>query len=71
MNLSLFKIKSFIPFIILTFINVVVDIAHKITIQNTIIKIYDGETLIVLSAIINSLMLIPFVLFFAVRVYKR
>jgi len=64
MNLSLFKIKSFIPFIILTFINVVVDIAHKITIQNTIIKIYDGETLIVLSAIINSLMLIPFVLFF-------
>ncbi len=71
MNLSLFKIKSFIPFIILTFINVIVDIAHKITIQNTIIKIYDGETLIVLSAIINSLMLIPFVLFFAVRVYKR
>lgn len=64
MNLSIFKIKSFIPFIILTFINVVVDIAHKITIQNTIIKIYDGGTLIVLSAIVNSLMLIPFVLFF-------
>ncbi|MDD5405516.1 MAG: acyl-[ACP]--phospholipid O-acyltransferase [Sulfurovaceae bacterium] len=65
MNSSLLKIKSFLPYIIITFINVVVDIAHKITIQNTVIKMYDGGTLIVLSAIINSLMLIPFVMFFS------
>ncbi len=65
MNSSLLKIKSFLPYILITFINVVVDIAHKITIQNTVIKTYDGTTLIVLSAIINSLMLVPFVLLFS------
>lgn len=65
MDFSLFKIKSFLPYILIVFINVVVDTAHKITIQNTVIKAYDGDTLMILSAIVNALMLIPFVLLFS------
>lgn len=65
MDFSLFKIKSFLPYIFIVFINVVVDTAHKITIQNTVIKAYDGDTLMILSAIVNALMLIPFVLLFS------
>ncbi len=65
MDSSLFKIKSFIPYMFIVFINVVVDIAHKITIQNTVIKTYDGDTLMILSAIINALMLVPYVMLFS------
>jgi acyl-[acyl-carrier-protein]-phospholipid O-acyltransferase / long-chain-fatty-acid--[acyl-carrier-protein] ligase len=65
MDFSLLKIKSFLPYILIVFINVVVDTAHKITIQNTVIKAYDGDTLVILSAIVNALMLIPFVLLFS------
>ena len=46
------------------FLNAFVDLGHKIIIQNTIFKIYDGSTQIVLTAIINGLILLPFILLF-------
>ncbi len=49
------------------FLNAFVDLTHKITIQNTMFKVYDGETQIILAAIVN--VLIPFILLFALSGY--
>ena len=62
---SIFKIKGFLPYLIVAFLNACVDLAHKITIQNTLMKSYEGNTLIVLTAIVNAMILIPFVLLFS------
>jgi len=47
------------------FLNAFTDLGHKIIIQNTIFKVYDGSTQIVLTAIVNALMLLPFILVFS------
>lgn len=63
MNL-LFKTTGFIAFISMIFLNAFVDLGHKMIIQNTVFKIYDGSTQVILAAIINGLILLPFVLLF-------
>ncbi|MGD8909471.1 MAG: acyl-[ACP]--phospholipid O-acyltransferase [Chromatiales bacterium] len=62
---KLFKITGFIPFTLILFINAFVDLGHKILIQNTIFKTYDGQTQIVLTAIVNGLILLPYLLLFS------
>lgn len=62
---QLFKVKGFLPYIVMLFINAFVDLGHKIIIQNTVFKIYDGQTQVILTAIINALILLPFILLFA------
>ncbi len=62
---QLFKIKGFLPYIIVLFVNAFVDLGHKIVIQNTIFKMYDGQTQIILTAVVNALILIPFILLFS------
>lgn len=62
---KLFKLMGFIPFILVIFLNAFVDLGHKILIQNTIFKIYDDQTQIILTAIVNGLILLPFVLLFS------
>ncbi len=61
----LFKTAGFIPFSLIIFLNAFVDLGHKILIQNTIFKIYDGQTQIILTAIVNGLILLPFILLFS------
>jgi len=61
---SLFRTTGFFAFISLIFLNAFVDLGHKIIIQNTVFKVYDGSTQIILTAIINGLILLPFVLLF-------
>jgi len=61
---KLFKLSGFTPFTLIFFLNALVDLGHKILIQNTVFKIYDGETQIILTAVVNALILIPFVLLF-------
>jgi len=46
------------------FINAFVDLGHKIIIQSVIFKTYTGQDLIIYTAIINSLILWPFLLLF-------
>ena len=46
------------------FLNAFVDLGHKITIQNTVFKTYQGDTLIILTAIVNALILLPYILLF-------
>ncbi|MFL0811390.1 MAG: acyl-[ACP]--phospholipid O-acyltransferase [Agarilytica sp.] len=53
-----------IPFLAAVFLNAFVDLGHKIVIQNTIFKIHDGSEQVVLTAILNSLILLPFILLF-------
>ncbi|MFV0480801.1 MAG: acyl-[ACP]--phospholipid O-acyltransferase, partial [Campylobacteraceae bacterium] len=62
---QLLRIKGFLPFLIIMFMNASVDLAHKITIQNVLIKSYDGNTLIILSAVINAMILLPFIFLFS------
>jgi len=57
--------EGFIPFLMVLFLNAMVDIAHKITIQNLLIKSYSGESLIILSALINAMILLPFIILFS------
>ena len=61
---EMFKIKGTYAYIIALFLNAFTDLGHKIIIQNTVFKMYDGQTQIVLTAIVNVLILLPFVMVF-------
>ena len=61
----MFKIIGVINYLFVVFLNAFTDLGHKIIIQNTIFKVYDGSTQIVLTAIINALILFPFILVFS------
>ncbi|MCZ6829927.1 MAG: acyl-[ACP]--phospholipid O-acyltransferase [Gammaproteobacteria bacterium] len=58
-------IQGFIPYIAVVFLNAFVDLGHKIIIQNTIFKNYDGQEQVILTAIVNGLILLPFILLFS------
>ncbi len=60
---QLFKVRGFLAFLVMVFFNAFVDLGHKIIIQNTVFKIYDGQELITLTAIVNALILLPFIMF--------
>lgn len=59
---KLFKFSGFIPYVAMIFLNAFVDLGHKITIQNTVFKVYEGQEQIILTAIVNALILLPFIL---------
>jgi len=58
------QVTGLITFLAVAFLNAFVDLGHKIIIQNTIFKNYDGSELVVLSSIVNALILLPFILLF-------
>jgi len=58
----LFKYRGFLPYIVMVFLNAFVDLGHKIIIQNTVFKVYDGQEQIILTAIVNALILLPFIM---------
>jgi len=62
---KLFKFKGFPQYISIVFLNAMTDLGHKIVLQNTVFKTYSGSELIILTAIINALILLPFILFFS------
>ncbi len=62
---NLLHIKGFVPFLAIAFLNASVDLAHKITIQNILLKSYSGDKLVILSAIVNAMILIPFIFLFS------
>lgn len=51
-----------LPFFIAVFLNAFMDLGHKITIQNTVFKLYEGEMQISLIAIVNAMILLPYIL---------
>jgi len=62
---SIWKTKGFLAYIIVVFLNAFTDLGHKIIIQNTVFKVYDGEIQIILTAVVNALILLPFILLFS------
>ncbi len=62
---QLFKIAGFTPYIFIVFLNSMTDLGHKIVLQNTIFKAYEGTELIVLTALVNGLILLPFIFLFS------
>lgn len=65
MTKKLFQHTGAWPFIIAVFLNAFVDLGHKIVVQNTIFKIHDGPEQVILTAILNALILLPFILLFS------
>ncbi len=62
---SVFAIAGMLNYIFVVFLNAFTDLGHKIIIQNTVFKVYDGEMQIILTAIVNALILLPFILMFS------
>jgi acyl-[acyl-carrier-protein]-phospholipid O-acyltransferase/long-chain-fatty-acid--[acyl-carrier-protein] ligase len=62
---SLFSIAGFGSYVVIIFLNAMTDLGHKIVLQNTIFKAYEGSELIVLTAIVNALILLPFIFLFS------
>ena len=63
--MKLLKYAGFVPYLAIAFINAGVDLAHKITIQNVLLKSFSGESLVVLTALINAMILLPFIFLFS------
>lgn len=57
--------RGALAFLLAGFMNAFVDLGHKIIIQNTVFKIYDGSHQVILTAIVNALILLPFIMLFA------
>ena len=62
---ALFSIAGFGSYILIVFLNAMTDLGHKIILQNTIFKAYEGSELIVLTALVNALILLPFIFLFS------
>ncbi|MGH1439403.1 MAG: acyl-[ACP]--phospholipid O-acyltransferase [Cellvibrionaceae bacterium] len=62
---SLIRTIGALPFLVAVFLNAFIDLGHKIVIQNTIFKVYDGPEQVILTAIVNGLILLPFILLFS------
>ncbi|MCV6605262.1 MAG: MFS transporter, partial [Porticoccaceae bacterium] len=56
------RVTGFLPYMAVVFLNAFVDLGHKIMVQNTIFKMYDGPEQVVLTAIVNALILLPYIL---------
>ncbi|MCD6173748.1 MAG: MFS transporter [Sulfurimonas sp.] len=61
----MFSIVGVVNYLLVVFLNAFTDLGHKIIIQNTIFKVYDGELQIILTSIVNALILLPFILMFS------
>ncbi|MBU4525507.1 MAG: MFS transporter [Desulfomicrobium sp.] len=60
----LLEMRGFLPYMLVVLINAMLDLGHKIIIQNTVFKCYDGSTQIGLTALVNACILLPFIMFF-------
>ncbi|RTZ64555.1 MAG: acyl-[ACP]--phospholipid O-acyltransferase [Aquificaceae bacterium] len=58
------KVIGLFTYLMVVFLNAFVDVGHKIIIQNAIFKTYDGQEQIILTAIVNALILLPFIMLF-------
>ena len=64
MNRSIWQERGFTAFIAIAFLNAFTDLGHKIMIQNALFKMLDGAELRIYTAIIQAMILLPFILTF-------
>ena len=57
----LLRMNGFLPLVLVAFMNAFVDLGHKVVIQNTVFKVYDGALQVALTGLVNALILLPFV----------
>ncbi len=62
---QLFRIKGFLPYLVIVFLNAFTDLGHKVIVQNAVFKYYSGATQIFLTATVNALILLPFIMLFS------
>ena len=62
--MKLLRTAGFLPYLAIAFLNAAVDLAHKITIQNVLLKSFDGDTLVILTALIKAIILLTLILLF-------
>jgi len=60
------KTKGFKLFLGAVFLNAFIDLGHKMTVQNTLFKLYDGAEQVFHTSIVNSLILWPYIFLFSV-----
>lgn len=63
-SFRLWRAPGFIPYLAVVVINAMLDLGHKILIQNTVFKTTDGAEQMGLTALVNAFILIPFLIFF-------
>ena len=56
---NVINLIGFVPFLIVMFLNAGVDLGHKITIQNILVKNFSGDTLLIPSSFESLLAPIP------------
>ena len=56
-------------FLFVVFCNALVDVSHKVLLQNIAFKIFDGSEQVIWISIINAMIIIPFLLLFTVSGY--
>jgi acyl-[acyl-carrier-protein]-phospholipid O-acyltransferase / long-chain-fatty-acid--[acyl-carrier-protein] ligase len=56
-------------FLFVVFCNVIVDVAHKVLLQNIAFKVFDGSVQVIWISIINAMIIIPFLLLFTLSGY--
>lgn len=61
---SIWRVSGFIAFLFIAFFNAFTDLGHKIIIQNTLLKTYDDPELRIYMALVNAMILLPFILIF-------
>ncbi len=64
MKANLFALPGTLAYIAALFLNAFTDLGHKIIIQNTIFKVYDDQMQVMLTAMVNALVLLPFLMLF-------
>ncbi len=64
MEQSIWKHKGFTPYLFIVFFNAFTDLGHKIIIQNALFKFYEGTELRIYTAIIQAMILLPFIMTF-------
>lgn len=64
-NISIIKLT----FLLVVFCNVIVDVAHKVLLQNIAFKVFDGSEQVVWISVINAMIIIPFLLLFSISGY--
>ncbi len=58
-----------LAFLFVVFCNAVVDVSHKVLLQNIAFKVFDGSEQVVWISIINAMIIIPFLLLFTLSGY--
>ncbi|KTC86572.1 acyl-[ACP]--phospholipid O-acyltransferase [Legionella brunensis] len=62
--MRLTRVKGFYPYMMVVFFNTFIDLGHKILIQDALYQTSTGTAYTILSAIINALILLPYILLF-------